>query len=410
MILQEKHSAEKTSLENKHIIDQISLGKIVQIRDKLLKTQATGKKVYRFESGDPSFDIAPHVQAAIQQAVADGKTHYTPNNGILELREAIKNKLEKKNHIILPSIESIFVTNGAMNGLFATFSSLLSRGDEVIIPEPMWTEIAENIKFGRGTPVPIPLSMKNNFEYSPLEIEEKITAKTKAIFINSPHNPTGSVLSRETMMEIIELAKKYDLWIISDEAYEDIIYKPYKHYSVASLAPDYAEKIVSLFSFSKSHAMSGLRLGYIVTTSALLKSRIPKVLRCSINGTNSIAQWAAVAALEGDQSYIESMKKEYLIRRDLLYLALKEVPGINPFYPRGSFYIWAELESSIYERLDCKDAEAISNYLAGLGIGSTPGNAFGVTCENSLRFAFSCATKMVEEGAIALKEALQRKL
>ncbi|MHA2251700.1 MAG: pyridoxal phosphate-dependent aminotransferase [Candidatus Kariarchaeaceae archaeon] len=396
----------KEEEEVPHILDRISLGKIVQIRDKLLEAQANGKAVYRFESGDPNFAIAPHIQEAIQEAVTEGKTHYTPNNGILQLREAVLEKLRSKNKIQVSSVDNIFITNGAMNALFAIFTSLLSKEDEVIIPSPMWTEIGENIKLGGGKPIPIPLSPENDYQYSVEAIKSKITSKTKAIFLNTPHNPTGAILSKDTLRDIVQLAKKYDLWIISDEAYEDVVYTPYSHYSVASLAPEYLEKIVSVFSFSKSYAMSGLRLGYIATTSPLLMSRIPKILRCSINGVNSISQWGAVAALNGDQSQIPMMQAEYAKRRDMLFNALKTIPGFKPFYPRGAFYIWVQLDPAIYDRLELENAEAISDYLASNGVGSTPGNAFGEGCEDALRFAFSCDTRMVEEGALALRNTL----
>ncbi|MHA2169095.1 MAG: pyridoxal phosphate-dependent aminotransferase, partial [Candidatus Kariarchaeaceae archaeon] len=176
--------------EKKHIVDQISLGKIVQIRDQLLKTQASGQKVYRFESGDPNFSVAPHIAQAMSDALQSGKTHYTPNAGILELRTAIKEKLALKNNIDLPSTDSIYVTNGAMNGLFATFTSVLDPGDEVILPDPMWTEIGENIRLGGGIPISVPLLAENDYEYSVSDIEDKISKKTKAIFLNTPHNPT----------------------------------------------------------------------------------------------------------------------------------------------------------------------------------------------------------------------------
>ncbi|MHA2089521.1 MAG: pyridoxal phosphate-dependent aminotransferase [Candidatus Kariarchaeaceae archaeon] len=392
--------------EKKHIVDRISLGKIVQIRDQLLKTQASGKKVYRFESGDPNFSVAPHIVQAMSDALISGKTHYTPNAGILELRTAIKEKLALKNNIDLPSPDSIYVTNGAMNGLFATFTSVLDPGDEVILPDPMWTEIAENIRLGGGIPVSVPLLAENDYEYSVSDIEDKISKKTKAIFLNTPHNPTGAVLSKDTLKHIIDLASSHGLWIISDEAYEDVVYKPHEHHSAASLAPDYLEKIISVFSFSKSYAMPGLRSGYIATTSALLQSRIPKVLRCSINGVNSISQWGCVAALAGDQSQIQMMRTEFAKRRDILFDALKTIPGFSPFYPRGAFYIWVQLDPVIYDRLELANADEISNHLASKGIGSTPGDAFGRHSKDALRFAFSCDTKMVEEGAKRLKEVL----
>ena len=264
-------------LSSENILDSISFGKIVQIRDKLLQAQSSGKKVYRFESGDPDFSPAPHVIAALKKAAEEGKTHYSANSGIPELRKAIANKLERKNSLPDISIDNIFVTNGGMNALFALFMSLLHPGDEVIIPEPMWTEIGENIKLARGSPVPVQLSAKNDYEYMLENIEEKITTKTKAIYVCSPHNPTGAVLSKDKLQKIVDLASKHDLYIVTDEAYEDIIYDPYKHYSIGSLASEYQPKIISAFSMSKSYAMTGLRVGYIVTKSTTLQQRIPKI-------------------------------------------------------------------------------------------------------------------------------------
>jgi aspartate aminotransferase len=227
-----------------------------------------------------------------------------------------------------------------------------------------------------------------------------------AIFLNTPQNPTGAVLSEQTLREIAEIAKRHDLWLVSDEAYEDVIYAPHKHFSIGSLIPDHGEKVISIFSFSKSYAMSGLRTGYIVTKSPLLHDRIPKLLRCTINGVNSLAQWAALAAVTGDQSQLAQMRAEYLERRDTLIAALSSVEGVRPFTPRGAFYVWAELDPAIYQRLGVADAAELSDKLAAIGIGSAPGVAFGQTCDDAIRFAYSCATPMVKEGAEAVRRAL----
>jgi aspartate aminotransferase len=389
-----------------HPLDQISFGKIVQIRERLLQAQAAGQTVYRLESGDPSFAPAPHVLDAVDRAARAGKTHYIPNDGIPELRAALAEKLRTKNKIPWVTNQHVFLTNGAMHGLFVTFSCLLQAGDEVIIPDPMWTEVAENIRLAGGVPVGVPLRAQDDFEYRPSEIEARITPKTKAIFINTPQNPTGAVLSDATLREIIAIAKRHKLWIISDEAYEDVIYAPAVHHSIASFAPEYAEHIVTLFSFSKSHAMSGLRTGYIVTCDPVLLDRIPKLLRCTINGVNSLAQWAAVAAITGPQDHLDTMRNEYLVRRTTLINALQGIDGVRPFTPKGSFFVWAELDPSLYTRLKVADADGVSNLLATHGIGSAPGDAFGETCADAIRFSFSCATPMVEAGAAALRTAL----
>jgi aspartate aminotransferase len=388
-----------------HPLDEISLGLIVQIRERLLKAQALGTKVYRLESGDPSFSVPPHVLEAIGKAGAAGKTHYIPNSGIPELRKALAEKAVRKNGLVGVTDEDIFLTNGAMHALYVAFGALLSPGDEVILPDPMWTEVAENIRLAGGVTVGVPLRADHDFEYDTAEIEAAITPRTTAIFLNTPQNPTGAVLSEQTLREIADIAKRHDLWLISDEAYEDVIYEPHKHFSIGSFVPEHSEKVISIFSFSKSYAMSGLRTGYIVTKSPLLHDRIPKLLRCTINGVNSLAQWAALAAVTGDQSQLAQMRAEYLERRDTLIAALSSVEGVRPFTPRGAFYVWAELDPAIYQRLGVADAAELSDKLAAIGIGSAPGVAFGQTCDDAIRFAYSCATPMVKEGAEAVRRA-----
>ena len=399
-----------TSLAAPHYLDAISLGKIVLIREQLLKAQAAGTRVYRFESGDPSFAVAQPVLQAISAAATAGKTHYIPNNGIPQLRDALAKKVHEQNHIDGVTADDIFVTNGAMHALYVTFGALLTPGDEVIVPDPMWTEVVENIRMAGGVPVGVELSAADDFEYRTDRIEAAITPRTRAIFLNTPHNPTGAMLPRERLAEIVEVARAKDLWIISDEAYEDVVYEPWSHTSIGALAGDYADRVISIFSFSKSHAMSGLRVGYIVTGSELLKERIPKLLRCTINGVNSLAQWGALAAVNGSTEHLREMRAEYATRRQIMLDALGGIPGIRAFSPHGAFYVWAEIEPSAYVRLGVPDAAALSEQLADAGIGSAPGDAFGETCANAIRFAYSCDTTMVTEGSVLLRAALSRGL
>lgn len=393
-----------------HVLDHLSLGKIVQIRERLLTAQVAGRTVYRFESGDPSFAPAPHVVAAIADAAARGQTHYPPNNGIPALRSAIRRKLAQVNGIALPDEDGIFVTNGSMHGLFVAFSALLDPADEVILPDPMWTEVAENVRLAGGVAVGIPLHAADGYVYDPDAITARITLRTKAIFVNTPHNPTGAVADRERLLAILRLADARGLWVVSDEAYEDVIYAPNVHHSLLALAqrhvPGVADRVVSLWSFSKSHAMSGLRVGYTVTTNAELQDRFPKMLRCSINGVNSLAQWGATAALEGPRDYVAAMRAEYAERRDVMLAALGGIEGVRPFVPRGGFYLWCELDPSLYGRLGVRDADALSARLAEAGVGSAPGDAFGERCKDAIRFAYSCSSEMVRAGAPVLRALL----
>ena len=389
-----------------HRLDGVSFGKIVQIRETLLRAQAKGARVIRFESGDPSFSVPPHVLGAIAEAGRAGKTHYVPNDGIPELRRALADKLRTKNGIdgVLP--RDVYLTNGAMHALYVTFGTLLSEGDEVIIPDPMWTEVAENIRLAGGVPVRVALQAAADYAYVPEAVARAITPATRAIFINTPHNPTGAVLDRSTLEALVAIARERDLWIVSDEAYEDVLYEPYSHTSVASIAGDWADRVISVYSFSKSHAMSGLRVGYIVTKSAVLQERIQKLLRCTINGVNSLAQWAALSATTGSQDHLPAMRAEYRVRRDMLLAALDGIPGVRAFTPRGAFYVWAELDPSLYGRLGVQSADELSAKLAANGIGSAPGDAFGEQCADAIRFAFSCDTEMVRVGAEVLRGAL----
>ena len=394
------------ALAQAHALDQISLGKIVQIRERLLHAQAAGQTVYRLESGDPSFAVAPHILDAIGAAAAAGRTHYVPNDGVPELRSALAEKLRTRNGITGVTAADVFVTNGAMHALHATFGALLAPGDEVIIPDPMWTEVADNIRLAGGVPIGVPLRADRDFEYDPDDIAAGVTDRTVAIFLNTPHNPTGAVLSADTLRRIGALAEARDLFLVSDEAYEDVIHAPAVHHSIAALLPGYAHRVVSIFSFSKSYAMSGLRVGYIVTADAALKDRIPKLLRCTINGVNSLAQWGARAAVTGDQSQLATMRAEYATRREILLQALTGIEGVRPFAPRGAFYVWAQLDPSVYARLGVADADAVSDLLAERGIGSAPGSAFGAASADAIRFAYSCATAMVRDGARAARAVL----
>ncbi len=399
-------SAEQSPVSAPHALDFVSLGKIVLIRERLLSAQAAGKVVFRFESGDPSFTPPAHVAEAIVAATYAGKTHYVPNNGIPELRKALAAKVVAKNGLAGTTSNDIFVTNGAMHALYVTFGALLSEGDEVIIPDPMWTEVAENIRLAGGVAVGVRLSAEDAFAYRAEDIAAAITPKTRAIFINTPHNPTGAVLSRDELGAIYELARERDLWIVSDEAYEDLVFEPNEHVSIGSIADPDDKRIISIFSFSKSHAMAGLRTGYIVTRAELLHDRLPKLLRCTINGVNSLAQWAALAATTGSNAPTLAMRDEYRVRRDMMIAALSDIPGVRPFVPRGTFFVWAELDPSIYERLEVADADALSTSLADDGIGSAPGDAFGPSYPDAIRFSFSCDTAMVRDGSVKLREAL----
>lgn len=381
-------------------LDQISLGKIVVIREKLLKAQRDGKKIYRFESGDPSFDVHPNVKNAIITALNQNKTHYIPNNGIPELREALANKLKTKNKLNIES-KHISVTNGAMHALYVLYQCIVEAGDEVIVPDPMWTEAVENARLAGAKTIGVELKPEHNYVYRAQDIEAKITPKTKVIFLNSPQNPTGAIIPKEELKKIANLAVKNNFWIVSDEAYEDVLFDGGEHTSIGSLIPDY-DKVISVYSYSKSYAMSGLRLGYFACRNELFNDRAGKLLRCTVNGINSITQWGAIAALSTPADWYLEMNNEYKKRRDLFIEALSGQDILTPYIPHGAFYLWCRVKDGI-------DVAKLSEAMAQVGLGNAPGDCFGdsPTTTQSLRLAFSCSTEMINEGTLPLRDFLK---
>jgi aspartate aminotransferase len=390
-----------------HIVDQVSLGAIVQVRDRLLEQQAKGRKVLRLESGDPSFNIPVHAREAMEKALRDGLTHYTASTGIPVLRQAIHRKVTTENGLDVPGPDNVVVTNGGMNGLYIIFRALLEPGDEVILPNPMWTEIAENIRLSSGVPVPVRLRPDEGYLYAPQDIEAAITARTKVIFVNTPHNPTGMVLRRPTLEAIAAIAEKHNLLLVSDEAYEHVIFDGEQHVSLGSL-PAAKGRTITVHSLSKTYAMSGLRLGYVITTDEVILERLKKLVRCTINGVNSVTQYGAAAAINGPQDATLAMNAEYQVRRDMLFASLEKSPYVKAFKPSGAFYLWAPITADWPGYEGKTDDWSMTNYLIDrAAIGSAPGSAFGTAGEGHIRFAFSCSTDQVQEAADLLPSVLQ---
>jgi aspartate aminotransferase len=251
------------------------------------------------------------------------------------------------------------------------------------------------------------LREQNEYQYDPQEIEAAITTRTRVIFINTPHNPTGAVTELARLEAIAAIAEKHNLLLVSDEAYEHVIFDGMKHTSLGSI-PAAQNRTVSVFSMSKTYAMSGLRLGYLVLNDTHTLDRIKKLVRCTINGVNSVTQYGAVAALNGPQDATHSMAQEYQMRRDILYDALEESPYLKAFKPHGAFYMWAAIRPDWPGYAGKSDDWSMTNYLIDrAAIGSAPGSAFGPTGGGYIRFAFSCSTAQVKEAAGLLPGVLR---
>lgn len=384
---------------NEQLKDVIFSG-IVAVRDRLLLLD----EPLRLESGEPSFDTPQHIKDAMIKAMQDNHTHYAASTGIKPLKEAILKKVSEKNNInYLDGLDKVVVTNGGMHALYCTLRTILNPGDEVIIPQPNWTATAWMIELSGGKLVKVKLRPKLEYRWDMTELESNITNKTKAILINSPHNPTGGVMTEDDLTQLLALAEKYNLYIISDEAYEDIIYDK-KHVSIGSLAGNFSkntrDKIISCFTFSKSYAMTGWRLGYTACSSEDFADNMKKMILYTINGVSTPSQYGGIAALEGPQKAVIDMCAEYKKRRDLLFEGVNQTEFLRcETPPHGAFYLYAKITDK-WE----KSAWDLVNYLIdNYSLGSVPGDIF-YDDEKSIRFSYACQTDMIEKAIENLKK------
>ena len=384
---------------NNQLRDIIFSG-IVSVRDRLLQLD----NPLRLESGEPSFDTPAHIKEAMAKALVDNHTHYAASTGIKPLREAILKKITEKNKIKnIDGLDKIVVTNGGMHALYCTFRTILNPGDEVIIPQPNWTATGSMIELSGGTLVKVKIKPELAYRWDMAELESKITNKTTAILINTPHNPTGGVMTKDDMKQLLQIAEKYDLYIVSDEAYEDIIYDQ-KHVSLGEVASEFSkkvqDKVITAFTFSKSFAMTGWRVGYTVCSSEEFADNMKKMILYTINGVSTPSQYGAIAALEGPQDCIDEMGSIYKERRDLLFEGVNQTQFLKcETPPGGAFYLYAK----ITDAWD-KSAWDLVNYLIdNYSMGSVPGDIF-YDDEPSIRFSYACDTSMIIKAIENLKQ------
>jgi len=376
----------------KNQLPEILFSGIVAIRDKLLQH----RDPIRMESGDPDFDTPEHIKEAMQKALKDNKTHYAPSTGLKDLREEIVKKLNEKNGITnISNPNNILVTNGGMHGLFVAWNTILNPEDEVIVPTPNWTASTWNIVLAGGKPIPVKLHSELQYRWNVDEVREKISDQTKAILINTPHNPSGGMLNKNDLLELLKIVEEYNLYLITDEAYEDVVFEG-EHISIASLASDFSQSvqdnIISCFTFSKSYAMTGWRLGYLATTNELLINNMKKIILYTINGVSTPTQFAGLAALQGPQDFVKKMCDTYQRRRDLFFEGVNKTKILYcDSKPHGSFYLYPRIT-------DAWDGtpEELSDYLIEkCGIGSIPGKIF-FDSDRALRFSFACSDEMIK--------------
>lgn len=360
-----------------------------------MKLRAEGATVYQFEGGEPYMNTPDFIKQAMIRALADNKTRYAPSSGIPELRAAIADKLRTKNNISAQTAD-VIILNGGMQGLFGAFQSVVNPGEEVLVFSPYWTPIKDLIAHCQGKTILVPTgeAREEGFEKT---LARYSTGRTRAIYYNTPQNPSGIVFTRDEALAVSRFAQERDLIVIADEAYEDLVYDG-EHYSIASIDGMF-ERTISVFTLSKSYAMTGWRLGYTAAAEPWMTG-LRKTILYSSNGVSTPTQWAALAAFTTDSDMLETNRAAYQERRDLLWTGLN---GLNLICekPAGAFYAFPDVS-----RVSTDSREAAEILLERAKVATVPGIVFGEHGEGHLRFSFSTSIETIEAGLDSLRRNL----
>lgn len=384
----------------KEIISHRSM-KVPWSRIRVMYDRASGvKDATHLEVGEPDFQTPSHIVEAAKKALDEGYTHYTPNRGYKDLRESIARKLWKENRIDANPESEILVTVGAMQALSMSILCTVNPGDEVILPDPSYTNYEGQIVFADAIPVPVEDKEENEFKLMPEDVEKAVTKRTKMIMVNTPANPAGAMMDKADLEGIAGIAERYDLLVLSDEAYEKLVYDGAKHYSIASL-PGMKERTISLFTFSKTYAMTGWRIGYIVSNKEII-DEMAKVQEYYVSCASAVSQRAALAALEGPQDCIKEMVEEYEKRRNFLHKELNKIDKISCIKPKGTFYVFPNISKTGLR------SQEVANLLLEKGkVVTSPGIAFGKYGDNFLRLSFATAMNQLKEAVKRIGAALE---
>lgn len=371
---------------------------IRKVNEKALAMERAGERVLHFELGRPDFDTPEYIKKAAWEALEAGKVHYTSNFGLMELREAIAAKLLRENQVSYKPTE-VLVTVGLSEAVMAVLATLLNPGDEILVPDPVWLNYINVPNLLGAKPVTYSLKEENGYQLDIEEIHSKVTAKTKAIVIVTPNNPTGGVLTRDVLQQLADIAIQNDLMVVADEVYERLLYDDAEHVSIASL-PGMKEHTFTLNGMSKAYAMDGWRLGYVAAPEEYILA-MNKFHQHNTTCAPNFVQVAGAAALNQEGDEVEEMVKEYKRRRDYAVKAINAIPGISCQCPKGAFYIFINCKS-----LGMKSAELSAYLLENAKIALVPGDVFGPGGEGYLRLPFAASYDSIVEGCQKLKEAV----
>lgn len=384
----------------------VSPSPTLSIDAKFKQMKADGLNVVGFGAGEPDFDTPKHIKDAAIKAINDGMTKYTPASGIIPLKKAVCKKLKEDNNLDYEPSQ-IVISNGAKHSLMNVFGAILNPGDEVIIPAPYWVSYPEMIKLNDGVPVVIHTDESTHFKISAKQIEEKITDKTRAIVLNSPSNPTGMVYSQEELSEIAKVCLAHSLFVVSDEIYEYLIYDGNKHLSIAELGDDIKDLTIIVNGVSKTYAMTGWRIGYTASNPTIAKI-MSNVQSHATSNPNTIAQYAALAALEGPKDELYKMVGEFEKRRNYMHDRIKKINGVSCLNPHGSFYILMNISKLFGKTYNGRKIETADDFadmfLESKLVAVVPGTGF--EAPDFVRWSYATSMENIKEGLDRLESFL----
>lgn len=390
-------------------VKSISPSSTLAIDSKFKQMKAEGVDVVGFGTGEPDFDTPDYIKKAAVEAIAGGKTKYTPAAGTMELRRAICDKLKRENGLDYEPSQ-IVVTNGAKHALVNTFMAILNEGDEVIIPSPYWVSYPEMVKIADGVSVIIETKEEDEFKFTAKEFEDAITPKTRALILNSPSNPTGMVYTEEELRSIAEVAVKHNIYVVADEIYEHLIYEG-KHVSIASFHDKIKDLTIIINGVSKTYAMTGWRIGYSASHPEVAKA-ISNLQSHATSNPNSIAQAATVAALNGGEEEIARMKAEFQKRRDYMVERINSIPGVSCRNPHGAFYVVMNISQLKGKLLGGRTIHTSDDFadvlLEKAGLALVPCSGFGA--DDFVRWSYATSMENIVEGLNRLETFLAQEL
>jgi aspartate aminotransferase len=368
---------------------QLSPSLTLSIDSKAKAMKAEGIDVCGFGAGEPDFDTPEHIKAAAIAALEAGFTKYTPSAGLPELRQAIAEKLEADNQISYRASQ-IVVSSGAKHSCYNAILATCQPGDEVLIPSPYWVSYPDMVRLAGAEPVIVQTTERNGWKMRASDFENAMTPRTKMVILNSPGNPTGAVYTREELEGIVEVAAEEDIYILSDEIYEKLVYDDAKHVSIASLSPEAYGLTITVNGFSKAYAMTGWRLGYLAAPEAVARA-VDNIQSHSTSNPCSFAQKGAVAALKGDQQPLADMRDEFSMRRDYMFDRITKIPNITAVKPQGAFYILVNIS-----QLGLSSQNFADRLLSKANVAVVPGAAFGD--DRTVRLSYATSIDVIKKG------------